>query len=79
MMVADRADGPQCRAAALNHLYVDQAYAEPSTKILLEMIRLTETVPQEPVNPPVASEPYGGGYTPFYRYPSRYGKCRVRK
>lgn len=67
ILVADRADGPQCRAAAVNHLYVDQAYEDPSTKIMLEMIRLTETVPQEPAAP---------GMSPV---PSRYGKCRVRR
>lgn len=63
MMAADVIEGPECRAAALNHILVDQVYNEPSTKIVMEMIRLTETAPHE------------GQPAPFY---TNYGRCRVR-
>jgi hypothetical protein len=78
MFVADQADGPQCRAAALNHIAVDEAYGVPETKIMMEMVRLTETVPQEPIIPGAYG---GGGSLPDYQrhtYPSNYGRCRVR-
>jgi hypothetical protein len=42
MIVADVAEGPQCRAAALNHLMVDQLYTRPESKIFMEMLRLAE-------------------------------------
>lgn len=79
MVVADQADGPQCRPAALNHIAVDQAYGNPETKIMMEMLRLTETVPQEPILGNYGSE---SGTQPDYwrhRFPSRYGQCRVRR
>ena len=42
MIVADVAEGPQCRAAALNHLMIDQLYTKPESKIFMEMLRLAE-------------------------------------
>ena len=42
MIVADVAEGPQCRAAALNHLMIDQLYTKPESKIFMEMMRLTD-------------------------------------
>jgi hypothetical protein len=80
MFVADQADGPQCRPAALNHIAVDEAYGKPETKIMMEMVRLTETVPAEPV----LQGGYGpsSGTAPDYQrhsFPSRYGKCRIRR
>ena len=51
MIVADMAEGPRCRVAALNHLTVDKLYSSPETKIFMEMIRLAEKpVKQEPSN-----------------------------
>ena len=43
--VADLVEGPQCRGAALNHLAIDQIYADPEAKILFELVRLTDTAP----------------------------------
>lgn len=42
MIVADISEGPQCRRAALNHLNVDKLYSKPETKLVMEMIRLSE-------------------------------------
>ena len=42
MIVADIAEGPQCRSAALNHLMVDQLYNKPDSKIFMEMMRLAD-------------------------------------
>ena len=47
MMVADMAEGSQCRVAALNHLTVDRLYSNPETKIFMEMIRLAEKPTKE--------------------------------
>ena len=46
MVVADTVEGSQCRQAALNHLLVDQLYGSPETKIVMEMIRLSEAEPR---------------------------------
>ena len=46
--VARVVEGAHCVPAALNHLYVDKMYAEPSSKIVLEMLRLAEKAPPEP-------------------------------
>ena len=48
MIVADIVEGPHCRAAALNHLAIDQLYDNPESKILFELVRLTDTAPQTP-------------------------------
>jgi hypothetical protein len=66
-IVANQVEGPQCIPAAENHILVDQAYGDPSTKIMMEMVRLTETSPVEGEAPP---RTYYNG--------SRYGRCRVR-
>ena len=47
MIVADVAEGVQCRSAALNHLMIDQLYARPESKIFMEMIRLAEKPTKE--------------------------------
>ena len=47
MIVADVAEGVQCRSAALNHLMIDQLYADPQSKIVMEMIRLAEKPTKE--------------------------------
>lgn len=76
MIVADAADGPQCRPAALNHILVDQAYGVPQTKIMMEMVRLTETVPQEGV---LGSQGSPSDHYQYYRSPVKYGRCHVRR
>ena len=48
MIVADTVEGPHCRAAALNHLAIDQIYDDPNSKIIFEISRLTDTAPQTP-------------------------------
>ena len=48
MIVADMVEGPHCRGAALNHLAIDQIYDNPETKILFELVRLTDTAPATP-------------------------------
>ena len=47
MIVADVAEGPQCRAAALNHLMIDRLYTKPESKIFMEMMRLAEKPTKE--------------------------------
>ena len=47
MIVADVAEGVQCRSAALNHLMIDRLYARPDSKIFMEMIRLAEKPTKE--------------------------------
>jgi len=46
--VAMVSEGPQCIAAALNHLYVDNLYNKPETKIAMEMIRLAQKPTSKP-------------------------------
>ena len=48
VIVADTVEGPHCRGAALNHLAIDQIYADPESKILFEISRLTDTAPITP-------------------------------
>lgn len=48
VIVADTVEGPHCRGAALNHLAIDQIYGDPESKILFELVRLTDTAPVTP-------------------------------
>ena len=48
MIVADTVEGSHCRGAALNHLAIDQIYGDPESKIIFELVRLTDTAPVEP-------------------------------
>lgn len=50
--VADAVEGPHCRAAALNHLAIDRIYGDPQSKILFEIVRLTDTAPETPTVSP---------------------------
>ena len=45
--VALVSEGPECIPAALNHLYIDQLYNTPQTKIAMEMIRLSQKPSKE--------------------------------
>ena len=47
MIVADVAEGVHCRPAALNHLMIDKLYANPESKIVMEMLRLAEKPTKE--------------------------------
>ena len=46
--VALSAEGPECIAAGLNHLLIDQIYDDPYQKIVMEMFRLSNKTPAEP-------------------------------
>jgi hypothetical protein len=48
MIIADKVEGPHCRGAALNHLAIDEIYADPETKIMFELVRLTDTAAETP-------------------------------
>ncbi len=45
-------EGPECIAAGLNHLLIDQIYNDPYSKIVLEMFRLANKTPPESEAPP---------------------------
>jgi len=47
-VAAEIAEGPHCIPAALNHLLIDRWYDNPSTKVALEMMRLSQRAPPEP-------------------------------
>lgn len=52
-LVANRLEGPHCIPAALNHLLVDEFYADPDMKAAMELVRLTSPEKARPEPAPM--------------------------